>query len=835
MVVCTAASPPPRCTRCKAYRSPGLRWAAEGKKWHCGICGLGNDVTANEKAPLGADGQPRDAASRPDLAYGTVEYDVTALGDYVAGPLKAHLAARAAAAGSAGTSAVDASRCTDTAPTPTPSGGGGSAGGVPGSPLSSAGAAAAAVAFGSDAAPRRVFVLDATLDGLPHIAAVAGALSNMLREAADAAEAGDGGDGGDGDAGGSGGAIRGAYTLGPIAFVTFGHTVHTFHVVSEGSSRARVVAPSGSGNGTDFPPMRIICDVGNPFLPSSPTFYAATPAGARAAAAFLDALPSRLLSLATSDCQPAASAADAALRVAAMMCGGAAAAPFSGGRITAILASWPTASVDRPAASICDNIVAALAPYSASLDLVAISAVGIGAVGIDRCAAAARCLGGSVWDLDAPRMQAVHLLTPRLVSAFRRCLAFAPLATQAVVRVRVSRGLKVSATHGPYLRAGSTSTASGGAVTASPAELDVAGMDASTSFVFEVTHEDPSLPDTPAVLQLATLFTSHDGTRRIRVSTLRLPLVKAAVDLFRALDLDAALSYLMRLLLHNASVSNGVAGKPSRDPVAVATERLVALMAAYRKLVYGLAPSTLNRLVLPDSLKLLPCLTHAMLGTVVSGRASATGPSGASGATSSNAIRAFCRLMALESATSQQLAMFVYPHMVALHTWVTVMSSYVGVIDADAGVIMPPWEMAVTDKIQHSGLYLHVDPLALQITLWVGSAAHPAMLAACLRASVDATAGEIAARLLDGAAGISQPIDDDLLAPRVLAVVNELRRLVTGGSALGVALIKSGGRPEDEIRLADEAVVEVGKELLGWYGDYLMQLQQQIMSKLNVV
>ncbi|XP_037433476.1 protein transport protein Sec24-like CEF [Triticum dicoccoides] len=68
---------PIRCSRCKAYINPFMRFVDQGKIFICNLCGFSNDTPREYLCNLGPDGRRRDADDRPELCRGTVEFIAT--------------------------------------------------------------------------------------------------------------------------------------------------------------------------------------------------------------------------------------------------------------------------------------------------------------------------------------------------------------------------------------------------------------------------------------------------------------------------------------------------------------------------------------------------------------------------------------------------------------------------------------------------------------------------------------------------------------------------------------------------------------------------------------
>lgn len=65
---------PLRCVRCKAYVNPYFRFFEQGRRYTCNFCGAQGDVPTQYACALGADGRRLDAAERPELCRGSVDF-----------------------------------------------------------------------------------------------------------------------------------------------------------------------------------------------------------------------------------------------------------------------------------------------------------------------------------------------------------------------------------------------------------------------------------------------------------------------------------------------------------------------------------------------------------------------------------------------------------------------------------------------------------------------------------------------------------------------------------------------------------------------------------------
>ncbi|KAL2539649.1 Protein transport protein Sec24-like [Abeliophyllum distichum] len=73
-VVDFGESGPVRCSRCKGYINPFMKFIDQGRSFICNLCGFTDETPRDYHCNLGPDGRRRDADERPELCKGTVEF-----------------------------------------------------------------------------------------------------------------------------------------------------------------------------------------------------------------------------------------------------------------------------------------------------------------------------------------------------------------------------------------------------------------------------------------------------------------------------------------------------------------------------------------------------------------------------------------------------------------------------------------------------------------------------------------------------------------------------------------------------------------------------------------
>ena len=160
-----------------------------------------------------------------------------------------------------------------------------------------------------------------------------------------------------------------------------------------------------------------------------------------------------------------------------------------------------------------------------------------------------------------------------------------PLGLEAVLRVRASSGLVMSTFHGHFF-------------VRSVDLLALPNVSPDNAYTLQVTYEH-DLPENQqfAYFQVALLYTSSAGERRIRVHTMALPTANNMGELFASCDAQAIAGVLGKMAIDRALSSR----------LSDAREAMINLVAdclkAYRELMGG---GSERGLIAPNSLKLLP-------------------------------------------------------------------------------------------------------------------------------------------------------------------------------------------------------------------------------------
>ncbi|KAI9223746.1 hypothetical protein BC828DRAFT_344662 [Blastocladiella britannica] len=163
--------------------------------------------------------------------------------------------------------------------------------------------------------------------------------------------------------------------------------------------------------------------------------------------------------------------------------------------------------------------------------------------------------------------------------------------SNALMRVRVSTGLKITDHLGNFYSKDGT-------------DLELAGIDADKAIAVALRLDGKLEENKDAAIQVALLYTSATGSRRIRVHTISLSTTTLLGNVFRFAELDTAVNFLAK------SACAAALSMPLSTVREHLTDKCVKVLTAYRQhCASGTSP---GQLILPETLKLLPVMTLAL-------------------------------------------------------------------------------------------------------------------------------------------------------------------------------------------------------------------------------
>ncbi|KAF2151175.1 beta-sandwich domain of Sec23/24 [Myriangium duriaei CBS 260.36] len=261
---------------------------------------------------------------------------------------------------------------------------------------------------------------------------------------------------------------------------------------------------------------------------------------------------------------------------------------------------------------------------------------------------------------------------------------------QALMKVRCSNGLQISAYHGNFVQH------------TFGADLEIGVIDQDKALGVTFTYDGKLDPKLDAHFQSALLYTTASGERRVRCSNFVASVSEGAVEAMKLVDQDAVIGIMAK------EASSRVVERPLKDIRAALTERTIDILAGYRKNFSGSHPP--GQLVLPENLKEL---SMYVLGLVKS-RAFKGG--------NEPSDRRVHDVRMLRSMGPAELSLYLYPRIIAIHN----LDPADGFADENGRLRMPMALRASFGQIEEGGAYLVDD--GQTCLLWLHAQVSPNLL-----------------------------------------------------------------------------------------------------------
>ncbi|KAF9921778.1 COPII coat Sec23p-Sfb3p heterodimer component [Linnemannia zychae] len=265
-----------------------------------------------------------------------------------------------------------------------------------------------------------------------------------------------------------------------------------------------------------------------------------------------------------------------------------------------------------------------------------------------------------------------------------------PFGFNALMRVRCSTGLRIAEHFGNFHMKNST-------------DLEIAGLDSEKAYGVLVKHDGRLDEKTEASFQVALLYTTADGHRRVRVHNFSTPVTTLLGNVFRWADMDTTINFLSKGAIAQAL------SKPLNEVREALTDKCVKILSAYRR---NCASSTApGQLILPESFKLFPLYTLCLLKSKILrvGR-------------DINSDQRVYQMRMVKSMGVSESIVFFYPRMMTVHT----MDERVGVMDINGRVFLPQLVRASYARLNSGGAYLLEN--GQRLFFWLGREIHQQFL-----------------------------------------------------------------------------------------------------------
>jgi protein transport protein SEC24 len=336
---------------------------------------------------------------------------------------------------------------------------------------------------------------------------------------------------------------------------------------------------------------------------------------------------------------------------------------------------------------------------------------------------------------------------------------------EAVMRIRVSRGWKISKFYGHLFIRGQDL-------------LVVPNCHTDQTFAITIEMDENVAPEPIFCLQSALLYTNSDGERRIRVHTYAAPTTSSQHDILNSVDVQASSVLLSSIALDMSmkSMSEG------RNWLNNQCQQIVQA----------------SNMVHSEILQFLPLYIMGMLKSVAF--------RGTSDVSTDSRTNTWMRL---DSLSVSQVAAFYYPRMMSLHN----LPEHCGMQDETGNTVLPDMLNLTKDSLTQDGIYLLEDGEV--ILIWIGRAADPNTLQAVFgNGSID--------QLDTSAAEATIGTSGDPLSIKIAAILRQVRaeRHVP---YLQLHILK-GGDGQSELRFFNSLIEDKTMGLQLTYMEFLQRL-----------
>ncbi|KAF9158383.1 COPII coat Sec23p-Sfb3p heterodimer component [Actinomortierella ambigua] len=358
-----------------------------------------------------------------------------------------------------------------------------------------------------------------------------------------------------------------------------------------------------------------------------------------------------------------------------------------------------------------------------------------------------------------------------------------PFGFNALMRVRCSAGLRIAEHFGNLHMKNST-------------DVELAGLDSEKAYGVLVKHEGKLDEKTEASFQVALLYTTADGRRRVRVHNFSTPVASLLGNVFRWADMDTTINFLSK-----GAVAQALS-RPMNEVRDALTDKCVKILSAYRK---NCASSTApGQLILPESFKLFPLYALSMLK-------SKPLRSGGKGINSDMRVH---QMRMLKSMGVSESIVFFYPRMFDLHN----LTAEMGSMDHTGKVRLPRLVRVSYARLSPQGAYLLEN--GQNAWLWLGRECDGQFLQDVFGVSaleqVDITQREL-------------PVLETATSMQLRAIVNYVQS--QRGKCLGLTLVRQG-LDQLELEFSEQLVEDKNNEAMS-YVDYLCQIHRMIQTEVT--
>jgi len=350
---------------------------------------------------------------------------------------------------------------------------------------------------------------------------------------------------------------------------------------------------------------------------------------------------------------------------------------------------------------------------------------------------------------------------------------------EGVMRVRTSKGLKVTAHYGNFF-------------IRSTDLLALPNVDADKAFGVQFAFADSNITTKYVSFQNALLYTTSTGERRIRVFTQCLPVTSSMHDLFKAADVEAITCLTTKIAIEKALTSK------LSDAREALVQKCIDILTVYKSDIAHQQSSA--QLLLPESLKLFPLYVLALAKNILFRTGTDIRPD----------ERTYY-MMLMRAASVSSTISFIYPRLYAIHN----MPDQVGAVDNDGRIMLPVLCNLSSEKLDRGGIFLLEDTQTMY--MWVGKQVHAEVMTKLF--------GVPSIEYADTTKGI--PVLDNEYNTRVHNIINTIR--AQRPTFMNLVILREG--EQREVKFFSYFVEDKTKSLHSYY-EFLVNIHQRILAKL---
>lgn len=293
-------------------------------------------------------------------------------------------------------------------------------------------------------------------------------------------------------------------------------------------------------------------------------------------------------------------------------------------------------------------------------------------------------------------------------------------AFEAVMRVRCTKGMRISSFYGNFFIRGNDL-------------LALPNCNTDSAYGFHITHDEQAVQTSVITVQSALLYTSNTGQRRIRVLTQAVPVTSLMSDFVAGVDIDTTCNILSKQAIATALKANSLDHARHRLHQ-TCMDIIRGVKHGERRSTYTTAPPQLQSNYaeeekdIPESLSLLPLYTMSLIKSIVFRGGTDIHPD--------ERVQAMQRMNTMWVNDSRY---FIYPRMFSIHDMDSV-AGKTSTLEKQNGenenngslfagrnkVVLPKVANLSVERLSSDGIFLLDN--GVDMFMWVGRSVNPAVM-----------------------------------------------------------------------------------------------------------